>query len=1778
MVVGAAFDLSGNPISQVIVGQVFNLQFEAQSGNVLDTAFYGYLYVFGYGYLFMSAGVAELDGYYFNSPGNETVEFYDYNDAKYGNFSITVLPAPVDHFAITPVNQTGAAISAIVAEMPATFNVTALDRYGHVVAGYNGTVDLSTGDGQSFLNGSGLPIATLTLRAGAGSFSAILDRPDTTTIAATDASNSALTGSDTITIQSALSGMGVDIQATAGEAFSGLIATFIDQLANAQARTFVASIAWGDGTTSAGTIAPNANGGFNVTGTQTYAAAGSYPIGVTITNTVGDALTLTSHGAWAAAATMPLTRNTFSAVTGADGRIYVVGGYDQLGNQISAVEAYNAENNTWTTVTNLPAPGSEFAVAAGSDGRIYVFGGYDASYNNVSDQAEAYDPASNSWTTLAPLPTPLVDEAAVAGPDGRIYVLGGYDGDFNVSAGVEVYDPTHNTWSSGANMPAGRVYLSAVLGGDGKIYALGGYSQDLRGSDSAVDAYDPAADTWTSDVTNLPVSPYGFAATAGRDGRIYVVGGYDATGNVTAQSEVYDPPAGTWTTLPAMSTPRDYLAAAALPDGRVFALGGYDGNALNTVEDLTDFSGMATVFGVALTGLGLDIQATAGVSFSGLVATFNDQNKGAQAGDFQASIAWGDGTISAGTVTANAEGGFDVAGTQTYAVAGSYPIGVTVTDTVGDLLTLTATGAWAKAAALPNQRILDSAVTGADGRIYVLGGYDLQLNLNSAVDAYNPGSDTWTTVTNLPPQGPLVEFAVAVGRDGRIYVFGGLDASGICNLAEAYDPLSNLWTTLAPLPAPLADAAAVTGPDGRIYVLGGVTGPDLGTSSVSAGVEIYDPAQNTWSRGADMPAGRQYPSAVLAGDGKIYVLGGGTPGHVVGSSDENLSVDAYDPASDTWTSDVTDVVAAQPVGFAATAGNDGRIYVVSGYDANGNWDPRSEVYDPTTHTWTTLPAIISALPQYRAATALPDGRVFAVGTYDVQQLTDFSGTATVTASQEPAVVTFQAVADSGTLSQASGTVTVQYVDGSGDAALAVLSSANDFTDPNVSVLVGSTVTFDASSSGSGPSERWQYNSNGDQPTFVVSGDATLSAGYFDQQYVSFQASTTPGGTPLSAGNDVTASYTQFGGGVRSSGFYDGTSFSAWADVGSNVAFDAQSSAPSSSERWQYDAKGDQPTFVVGSNGSPFTAIYYDQQYVTFAAVTANGTPMSATNDVTASYSQFTSGLRSSGFYDGTSFSDWADAGSQVAFDSQSSASNANESWRVKPGEQTVFTAGSDPSPFVVTYNYSAFVPFTISGQVYLDFNHNGSLDVGEPGLSGWTVDLFLNGGSSPIATAVSNGSGAYSFSGLGAGSYQVHEEPQPGWTQTSAIPAPIVGASGVDVGNQNFGDHQTTPPAVVPAATKDNGQLLYNETGLWSTVAAGGWNNSYRVVNTNGSGTGSRSARWTMRVAPGEYEVYVTYPAAPQNASSVPYSIVVGGQTITVYHNQQQTPDDAVYGGVLWASLGVFDFTGTSIVNVVVQVTDAGTNGWLVADGAMLASYSGGTPQVAEAAPPTGESKVMPLTAAELQPVVTEAKTLLSALGLNPQQQAALDAAQTFITALPPGFLGTTSGEYVYLDATADGWGWYVGWAPYENSFAPSGGEWRAVAGSPAAGHIDLLTVVTHELGHVIGLEDVSNLDQPGNVMDVLLSAGERRLPQPGESLGQPAAANLAAPNTSIQGTGASGAASRLIDLVFGGNDLPWLEAIVDERSTAIALIRGDPIAAPSKRSGMLQPGEHELS
>jgi uncharacterized protein (TIGR03118 family) len=86
----------------------------------------------------------------------------------------------------------------------------------------------------------------------------------------------------------------------------------------------------------------------------------------------------------------------------------------------------------------------------------------------------------------------------------------------------------------------------------------------------------------------------------------------------------------------------------------------------------------------SLTATGVPISPVEGASFTGTVAQFTDADKNTNPAAYTATIKWGDGQTTAGTVTADPKAGFDVGGTHTYAEEGPSSISVQINDSDTD--------------------------------------------------------------------------------------------------------------------------------------------------------------------------------------------------------------------------------------------------------------------------------------------------------------------------------------------------------------------------------------------------------------------------------------------------------------------------------------------------------------------------------------------------------------------------------------------------------------------------------------------------------------------------------------------------------------------------------------------------------------------------------------------------------------------------------------------------------------------------------------------------------------------------------------------------------------------------------------------------------------------------------------------------------------------------------------------------------------------------------------
>jgi hypothetical protein len=136
------------------------------------------------------------------------------------------------------------------------------------------------------------------------------------------------------------------------------------------------------------------------------------------------------------------------------------------------------------------------------------------------------------------------------------------------------------------------------------------------------------------------------------------------------------------------------------------------------------------------------------------------------------------------------------------------------------------------------------------------------------------------------------------------------------------------------------------------------------------------------------------------------------------------------------------------------------------------------------------------------------------------------------------------------------------------------------------------------------------------------------------------------------------------------------------------------------------------------------------------------------------------------------------------------------------------------------------------------------------------------------------------------------------------------------------------------------------------------------------------------------------------------------------------------------------------------------------------------------------------LTQAQLDAVTNAAiANWTKALGKNSLLLAKLADIRISVADLAAAELGTTHGRSILIDKDAAGYGWFIDKTPADSSEFKlrKDGRMIAAAGSQAYGKMDLLSVVTHEIGHMLGFghDDAARY----TVMDNVLDAGVRHLP-----------------------------------------------------------------------------------
>jgi hypothetical protein len=512
----------------------------------------------------------------------------------------------------------------------------------------------------------------------------------------------------TVTEADAFTGGVVSLPAGAveGAKVSGTVATFTDTgYPTNTLSDLSATINWGDGTTTPGTIIANGGAGaFAVQGSHTFVEEGSFPLSVTVTDDAPGTATAT-FTATVIVADAPLTASP-KTVNGTEGRpltnvdVATFTDADPLGTATDFLATIDWGDGTTTAGT----------IVEDTAGTFHVVG----SHTYTEESATPYS-----------IGVSIIDNG-----NGRA-----------------VNDPTN---SKASTTSTANIAQSPLLAVASSVVATEGVAVPITTTVATftdTGGADPVAD-YTAMIDwgdgSAPVA--GTVALSGNGGNFVVTPSaphtYDEEGTYAVTVRVTDSDAGNPNPVPTtvITTGSATVADAALT-----------GSATQPVVNTTESPIFPTpVFGAPL--------------FTGQVASFLDSNPFGPASQFTATIDWGDGTPqSAGTVSGGA-GAYTVSGSHTYADSGvnggtgHFPITVYIKDDGGSRVTVSNTA-----------NVADTAITVAGA-------------LNPASDSGESHFDAITNVSqpnlfgSTEPNAIVTLFAMPTGG-GPLIMIGQTAAS-----------------------------------------------------------------------------------------------------------------------------------------------------------------------------------------------------------------------------------------------------------------------------------------------------------------------------------------------------------------------------------------------------------------------------------------------------------------------------------------------------------------------------------------------------------------------------------------------------------------------------------------------------------------------------------------------------------------------------------------------------------------------------------------------------------------------------------------------------------------------------------------------------------------------------------------------------------------------------------------------------------------------------------------
>ena len=207
-----------------------------------------------------------------------------------------------------------------------------------------------------------------------------------------------------------------------------------------------------------------------------------------------------------------------------------------------------------------------------------------------------------------------------------------------------------------------------------------------------------------------------------------------------------------------------------------------------------------------------------------------------------------------------------------------------------------------------------------DGRVLIAGGQNHTGPQTHAVaEIYDPTSGTFTLTDSL--RAHRSGHIAAPLPNGKVLIAGGIQTttpgSGMyLSLCEEFDPSTRSFSMVPAMQTPRAAHTGTILGNGKVLIGGGGWNSNV--------CELYDYTTQTWTQTDTMSViRRMYHEATLLSDGRVLFTGGST------GSEMTATVDVYDPATNSFSS--RDTMTTRRMSHTATRLLNGDVLITGGY-------------------------------------------------------------------------------------------------------------------------------------------------------------------------------------------------------------------------------------------------------------------------------------------------------------------------------------------------------------------------------------------------------------------------------------------------------------------------------------------------------------------------------------------------------------------------------------------------------------------------------------------------------------------------------------------------------------------------------------------------------------------------------------------------------------------------------------------------------------------------------